>query len=230
MASISYAQNIKYFKPVSYKPGIICIVVGVLMLFFASFGPVLIGLVLIGIGSYLIYNQTAGRPGDAEIDRQVRAVLSELRGRAIEKLGLHEKDFELIKPIIVGGKVYTSTSQVKKGKDGSYRTSDCEGVVIFFAEQELHAYKYQISLVDQGRAREETDVYFYRDVVSVSTRSDQLQITIGAQRVPLHLELFRLTTSGGTNVECSMSATASDTEREIHAARQLIRDKKIDAH
>jgi hypothetical protein len=229
MAAINYAQNVKYFKPVSYKPGIICIVIGVVLLLFASVGPVLIGLVLIGLGCFLIYQQTADRPTDADFDHQVSLALGELRKRALQKLGLDESEVDMIKPVIVGGKIYNGGTSIKRGKDGVYRTSDCEGVVIFFAEQELHAYKYQVSLVNSGRTREETDVYFYRDVVSVSTRSDSIEVRVDQTPVPVHHDVFRLTTSGGTNIECSMGAAVGSTENEIHAARQLIRDKKINA-
>lgn len=229
MADINYAQNAKYFKPVSYKPGIISIVIGVVLLFFASFGPVVVGLLLIGLGCYLIYNQTADRPSDADFDHQVTIALGGLRQQALRKLNLDESEVALIKPIIVGGKIYAGNTQVKRGKDGVYRTSDYEGVVIFFAEQELHAYKYQVSLVQSGRIGEDTDVYFYRDVVSVSTRSDQVEVQVDQARVPVHLEKLRLTTSGGTNIECSMGAAIGSSENEIQAARQLIRDKKINA-
>ncbi|WP_371404286.1 intracellular growth attenuator family protein [Kribbella sp. NBC_00662] len=229
MADINYAQNEKYFKPVSYKPGIISIVIGVLLLFFASFGPVVIGLLLIGLGCYLIYRQTADRPTDADFDHQISIALGGLRKRALEKLDLDESEVELIKPVIVGGKIFGGTSDVKRGKDGIYRTSECEGIVIFFAEQELHAFKYQVSLVNSARTKESTDVYFYRDVVSVSTRSDSIPVRVDQAQVPVHLDVFRLTTSGGTNIECSMGAAITSSDNEIRAARQLIRDKKINA-
>ena len=228
MATINYAQNVKYFKPTSYKPGIICIVVGVLLLFFGSAGPVIIGLLLAGLGGFLIYRQTADRPTDEDIDRQVRGVLSELKPRALEKLGLDADEVNLIDPIIVGGKLFGGRNQVRKGKDGVIRSSGCEGVVIFFGEQELHAYKYEVSLVTSNLTSDQTDVYFYRDVVSVSTKSDTIQVSIdGVKTQQIALELFKLTTSGGTTIECSTSATANTMERDIHGARQLIRNKKM---
>lgn len=229
MATIMYAENKKYFKPISYKPAVICIVVGVLLLFGASAGPVILGLLLIGVGIYLIYNQTADRPGDGMIDRQINAVLDEAKARALDKLNLDDKEVELLDPIIAGGQSYNSGSQVRKGTDGVYRSSECESVVIFFAEQELHAYKFRVSLVDRGRDLELTDVYFYRDVVSVSTRSDSSQFRPGLQKVFLQSERLLLTTSGGTSVECSMSATSDKTDVDVRAARQLIRDKKLHA-
>jgi len=227
MASINYERNRKYFAPVSIKPGVISIVIGLIVLLFGSAGPILIGLVLIGLGSFLIYRQVADRPTDGEIDRQVRAIIEELRPQALRRLGLDPSEVDLIRPVVVGGNQYDSSSLVKRGKDGVLRSSDCEGVVIFFGEQELHAFKSGASLVRE-ESREQTDVYFYRDVVSVSTNTEKIRVPVEG-RPEVVLEQFRLTTSGGTNITCSMSASGSTKEQDIQGARQLIRNKKLHA-
>ncbi len=209
MAKIDYERNVKYFKPASYKGGIVLGVVGVLLLFTGKGGPIFVGLLIAGSGAFLIYQQGAGRPTDAEIDRQVGSVMAELHQRALGKLGLDVDEVKLISPIIVGGYFLGSLGsgwRVKKGKDGKFRTTGFEGVAIFFAEQELHAYKYQISLVAKDESSEHTDVYFYRDGKT---------------------EVFILTTSGGTTVESSMGASNDAAGREIQGARQLIRNKKM---
>jgi hypothetical protein len=234
MTAINYERNVKYFRPTSYKPAIILIVTGVVLMLFHSAGPVLAGLVACGIGALLIYRQVGDRPTDAEIDSQVKSIVGDLVPRALGKLGLDEGEVALIAPITVGGNFFGRLSRdylVKKGKDGSFRSSNCEGVVIFFAEQELHAYKYQVSLIASNDSRELTDVYFYRDVVSVSTTSSSISVTVAGEtrQQSAQAEVFTLTTSGGTAVECSMNATASMMDRQIQAARQLIRNKKMHA-
>jgi hypothetical protein len=227
MSSINYERNRRYFTPVSYKAGIICVVVGVLLLFFGSAGPILIGLALAGLGAFLIYRQVADRPTDDELDRQVREILAGLKPQALDKLGLDADEVSLIQPVVVGGNSF-SGSRIKKGKDGTFRSSTCEGIVIFFGEQELHSYKYQVSLIEDQRSRDETDVYFYRDVVSVATKSDNIQVQVeGVGLQQIQLELLRLTTSGGTTIECSMDATSSTTGRDIQGAKALIRNKKM---
>ncbi|GAA1546017.1 hypothetical protein [Kribbella lupini] len=226
MASINYERNRRYFTPVSYKPGIICIVVGVLLLFFGSAGPILIGLALAALGGFLIYRQAADRPTDEQLDRQVREILAGLKPQALDKLGLDADEVSLIPPIVVGGNSFSG--RVKKGKDGVFRSSTCEGIVIFFGEQELHSYKYQVSLIEDQRSREETDVYFYRDVVSVATKSDTVQVAVeGVGQQQIQLERFKLTTSGATTIECSMDATSNTTGRDIQGAKTLIRNKKM---
>lgn len=224
MASINYERNRKYFTPVSYKPGVVSIVIGVIVMLFGGVA-IVIGLALIALGGLLIYRQVADRPTDLEIDRQVRATIEELSSVALQRLGLEPSEVDLIPPVVVGGNRFDSGSRVKRGKDGVLRSSECEGVVIFFGDQELHAFKSGASLVRQ-ESREQTDVYFYRDVVSVSTTTEKVRVPVeGSPEVVL--EQFRLTTSGGTNITCSMSATGNTKEKDIHGARALIRKKKL---
>jgi hypothetical protein len=234
VTNIDYERNKKYFRLVSYKPGVILIVIGALTLFSRSFGLIIVGLLVAGGGAFLIYRQVAGRPADREIDRQVSGIHTELRQRALTKLGLDAVEVELIDPVVVSGYCYNSLGtpwQAKKGKDGKFRSSNYEGVAIFFAEQELHSYKYQMSLITPNEARVQTDVYFYRDVVSVATDLISIPLkAIGEQKQQVvQLEIFKLTTSGGTTVQCSMDTAGDPTGRAIQGARQLVRDKKMHA-
>jgi hypothetical protein len=144
MAEIDYERNARYFEPVSYKGGITFCVIGLLLILPGKPGAALVGLLLAGLGAFLLYRQVAGRPADADIDRQVRTILSELPQRALKKLALDVDEVKLIDPIIVGGHPLGSRGsgvRVKIGKDGKVRSSIVEGIAIFFAEQELHAYK-----------------------------------------------------------------------------------------
>jgi hypothetical protein len=232
MAAIDYERNAKYFEPTSYKGGIALAVIGLLLLLTGKPGAALVGLLFAGSGVFLIYRQVAGRPTDGDIDRQVRAVLEELPPWALEKLALDADEVKLIDPIFVGGHRFGSLGsgiRVKRGKDGKFRSSICEGVAIFFAEQELHSYMYQASLVKKDESSQRTDVYFYRDVVSVSTRSYSTSVPVvgEAKLQTVNTEVLTLTTSGGTAVECSMDASDDAAGRNIQGARQLIRNKKM---
>jgi hypothetical protein len=204
----------------------------VLLLGSGSPGPTLFGLLLVAAGGGFLYFQFAGRPSDEEIDRQIATALHALEQRALGKLCLDREDVALTRPIVVGGSYFHSLGspvRAKKGKDGCFRSSNCEGVVIFFADQELHAYKYQVSLVTRNESSEKTDVYFYRDVVSVSTESTSIPVSVigSTERQAVKIELLKLTTSGGTAVQCTMGALNDDQGRNIQGARQLIRDKKL---
>jgi len=234
MARIDYRGNGKYFKQISYKPGVVLIVIGALMLFTGSAGPIVFGLLLAGGGAYLIYRQIADRPSDQDIERQISAIHSELHARALKALGLDEEEVKLIDPIVLSGYSYDSLGigeQAKRGKDGKFRSSKYEGVAIFFAEQELHSYTYQLSLTTENDSREETDVYFYRDVVSVATASRSIPVPVLGEKARqiVNQEEFRLTTSGSTVIRCSVNTTGDRLNRDIQGARQLIRNKKMHA-
>jgi hypothetical protein len=96
-------QLAKYFERVSYKGGVALGVIGLILLPTGSAGAVFVGLLIAGLGAFLIYRQVAGRPTDADIERQLHAVVAGLRERALEKLGLDADEVKLIDPIIVGG-------------------------------------------------------------------------------------------------------------------------------
>jgi hypothetical protein len=239
MVKIDYDRNAKYFKPTAWKGGTALIVIGLLFLLSGNAGAIVMGLLIAAGGGFLIYRQYGGRPSDEEIDRQVASIMRELSPRALDKLGLDPDEVKLIDPIIVWGDYFGSLgnrNKVKKGKDGRFRSSNCEGVAIYFGDQELHAYKYQISLIAADEHSQHTDVYFYRDVVSVSTASSSIPVKVEGEVKPevVNFELFELTTSGGTAVKCSMGTTGSNghainegINRNIQGARQLIRNKKM---
>jgi hypothetical protein len=232
MAVINHQENAKYFRPVSYKAGAIFGIIGLLSIFAGKAGPVIFGLIMIGIGAFLIYRQVSGRPTDEKIDRQIDEVMSRIVDQALQKLALDRDEVGLIDPIVIRGyflgSLGATPSQVRKGKDGRFRASNFEVVVLFFGEQELHSYKYQMSLI-ADESREQTDVYFYRDVVSVSTNASSRSVAVTGEtkQQVWKSEVFTLTTSGGTAVECSMSATDDAATRALQGARQLVRNKKM---
>lgn len=217
MNGIDYKRNAKYFSPVSYKGPVVIIVLGVLLI--AARG---IGLILIGIGGAWIYMQLNGRPSDGEIDDQLQAHLANVRQQAQKKLNLDDAEVALIEPVLIAGYNHGGGGKTKKGKDGRWRTSLGEAIVIFFDEHELHSYKYNFSLVEGGKTREATDEYFYRDVVSISTTTEQWRPASGEEET---FEVFKMTTSGGTSVSCSMF-DENNSNRSLQGARQLIKDKK----
>lgn len=109
---------------------------------------------------------------------------------------------------------------MKQGKDDLYRSSKYEAVMFFFAADDVHCYTYNFSITEDWH-RDSTDVYFYKDLVSVSTQTDNM--TVGALK--FDYEYFKLTTAGGTSISCNVR-NANDSQRSINAMRQLILAKK----
>lgn len=227
--AIDYENNKKYFKPLNIKAPAIMIVIGVIML--TGGGAVtFIGLLLAAGGGGLFYLQLAGRPSDHDIDRALDEALGDLQRQAMSKLGIDEDDVKLIDPVIIGGPYFANIStpvQVKLGKDKKVRSSNTEGIAMYFSEHQLHAYKFQVSITEAGERRENTDEYFYRDVVSVSTQSETEQVYVNGSSETVNYEVFKLTTSGGTSITSAMRDTDSRASKAISGARQLVRDRKI---
>lgn len=229
--NINHERNKKYFKQSSPKTGILFVIVGLILTFaLAQSAAILIGLLLLAIGGTLLYFVYAGQPTDADIDADAASTIADVQSRALSKLGLDADQVTLIDPVVVHGYYYKNIAsgvQVKLGKDGIFRSSNYEGVVLFFSEHQLHAYKFQFSLVSPQESREQTDEYFYKDVVSVSTQSETFKINdIKGNSQQVNFEEFKLTTTGGTSITSSIRDEGS-ISRVISGARTLIREKKI---
>jgi len=228
--AINYERNKKYFKESSPKAGIILIIVGLLLTIALPDAGKIVGILALLGGAALLYFVFAGKPADSEIDRDAAEAVADVRRRALAKLGLDEDEVKLIDPVLIDGYYFKSIAsgvQVKLGKDRVFRSSNYEGIVLFFSEHQLHAFKFQFSLTQAGEIREQTDEYFYKDVVSVSTQSETFKVTdVKGQSQTVNYEEFKLTTSGGTSITSSVRDEGA-VSRTIQGARQLIREKKI---
>lgn len=221
---MDYAKNKKYFEPMNLKLGIIACIVGLLLLC-AGGGAAVIGLIAIAIGVLVIVMQVKGRPTDADIDAAVTSQLANMKARALKKLGVDEDEVNEIAPISFDGYVYNN-ALIKLGKDGKYRSSKYQAVMFFFSGNEVHCFTYDFSITESGQ-RESTDVYFYKDIVSVSTQTEGTEYSVGkGKSSQFDYEYFKLTTTGGTSISCSVR-NIDDAQRSINGMRSLIKSKKM---
>lgn len=220
---MDYQKNQKYFQTISYKGPIILIVIGVIIFLgglSGSAGAAIVGLLVAGGGVAYIVMKTKNIVTDAEYDASVSSMLNNMQAKALNKLGVDEDEVKEIAPISFDGYVYKGASQAKKGEDGLWRTNKYESVMLFFSEHEVHCYTYNFDTTSQKQT-EATDVYFYKDIVSVSTASDSVQVL--GQNVDY--EYFKLTTAGGTALSVSLR-DVSNAQRSINAMRALLKAKK----
>lgn len=220
---MNYQKNLKYFKKISFGGPIVMIIVGLIVsiIGFNTAGIVaVIGLLLIGGGIAIIVLLNLGRISDGQYDASVSSMLNGMKEKALNKLGVDEDEVKEIAPICFDGYVYKGATLAKKGKDGLWRTNKYESVLLFFSENEVHCYTYRFDTTVQKQT-EETDVYFYKDIVSVSTASDSAQVL--GQNVDY--EYFKLTTAGGTTLSISLR-DVEGAQRSINAMRSLLRVKK----
>jgi len=223
---VDYSKNKQYFKATgSMAPGIALLVVGFLLLFAQAF----LGIIVMAIGAFLLYRNTLGAKDD-EIDRICQNNIQSMNDKALIKLGVDEDEVKLIEPIKVSGYYYYAIGSqplFKKGKDGRWRSSNYESTIMLFSENQIHAYTYRFSLVENEKS-ELTDEYFYKDVVSVSTSTDNVSFTNPETKKPdnITFQNFKLTTSGGTSISNAMWDSGT-VENSIQGMRQLLKQKKM---
>lgn len=218
---MDYTKNQKYFQPMNLKAGIIICIIGVIFLAIIT----VIGLLAIVLGVVLIVLQVKGRPTDEEIDAAVISQLKDMKTRALRKLGLDEDEVSEIAPITFDGYVYNN-ALIKQGKDGKYRSNKYQAVMFFFSSNEVHCFRYDFSITESGQ-KESTDVYFYKDIVSVSTQTEGTEYSVGKGKSSrLDYEYFKLTTTAGTSISCAVK-NIDDAQRSINGMRSLIKNKKM---
>lgn len=220
---MNYDRNLKYFSGVSYKGPIWLIVIGVILFFvgFAQWVFLLLGLAAIAGGILLIIKKAKGVVKDSEYDASVASNLENLKERALSKLGLDEDEVKEIEPISFSGYRYAGADFAKKGDDGIWRTNKYEAVIFFFSQSEVHCYTYNFNTVE-AKSTESTDVYFYKDIVSVSTVSENTKLF----DFEIDYEAFKLTTTGGTSISANV-LDLDNAQRSINAMRSLVKSKKM---
>ena len=233
---INYERNKKYFEQGPMKPIIILFVIGIVILLIGAgvasvgggAGGVVVGIILIAVGALLIYLRNNG-PSDSEIDQQCFSMVSDLKERALQKIGLDIDDVKEIEPITFDWYFYKSIGSrciLQLGKDNILRSSNYEGVVFFFSANQVYCFTFRFSLINQNETNSSTDEYFYKDIVSASTATDTVTYPDkSGTKQSMSYEYFKLTTSGGTSIEAAMRSNP-ETERAINGMKNLLRNKK----
>ncbi len=193
-------------------------------------GIALFGLLLAAGGGYGIYNFTQV-PSDQQIDEWISEDLQGLDKRALDKIGIDKSELMSESAVITGPYDFTI---FKVGKDKVLRFGKIAAAIINFTPNQLLVYNCMVDVTTGNTLKEGTDEYFYRDVVSVSTKTKDGQI--GAIRVSAG-EYFTLTTSGGTSVEVFLQSPeigkqfggampSTNAEKSIQTIRKMLREKK----
>lgn len=242
----------KYFKPFPTS-AVWLIILGVPLI--AAFG---LGIILIIIG----LAQLAGskRPSDQQMDAWIEEDLNQAKEKALEKTGLDKSELVSDTVFLTGLRFWNiggAEIGIRKGNDNVIRATPIGVTVINFTEDQLMAYQCALDLMTGNSLSDSTEEYFYRDIVSVSTRTESMSwdeamlSKAGLAKTPIgklikHGKLqfnaantFVLTTSGGTSIEVvlddptlidSMGGGSIPTDRAnkaMHAVRKMLREKKV---
>ena len=231
----------KYFKP--FPMWALWMIVGAVVLIAISRDVWMLCLLLAGIGGGQIA-MIGNAPSDAQIDAWLNEDLKMLFPKALAKTGTDSSEL-VAESVMVTGPAFQYLANknlaLKTGKDGILRYSPLNVTIINFTENQLISY----SCVFDSRVgiafSERTDEYFYRDVVSVATKTQNYNMTLkdGKTVVVEAAEVFQLTTAGGTSIEVTLNApkiiqmlgkqghiptTAAD--KAIQSVRKMLREKK----
>ena len=251
MADVDRRMIANYFKPFpTWTIG--CILIGFVLGLVGSqvhFGIVGIGVLLVVIG--IIGISSLKKPSDRQMDQWWEKELSMLKAKALSKVGFDAEDC-VADPVVVWGPRVSNAGgvplQLKRGGDGIVRFNPVDISIINLGEHQLVSYQSSYDRFTGNSLQEETDEYFYKDVVSVATKTDTTSrdVMVGKEEVCVQLknsEMFRLTTSGGTSIEVFLrdeallkevkqakggSLPTTQAEQAVKSVRRMLRDKKAD--
>ncbi len=219
----------KYFAPTNLGAPIKIIAVGVVLFLIGAAAPVMfaVGLVVIGIGAFMIYNKVGGMVTDAEVQAAINANGARARAAGLSKLGLDPAQANLIEPVVLPGPDFSNSGgRAKRGKDGRVRTAANKVLVLFFSEHLVHCYTYRFDVTDPSVQKHETDEYFYKDVVSVATATEEERLNVKGKSETVNFDAFLLRNAGGETLKIAAYDT-DDLNSAINGMRALIKQKKM---
>jgi hypothetical protein len=225
------------------------ILIGVVMLLggaSGSAGLAVIGLVVAGIGGFVVYSYGQGKATDQEMDQFLNEDLIALGKHGLNKVGVDAT--ELVgEPVQVTGfprSLSGAEFHYKKGKDNIIRFTPTQATLIFFTQNQLVAYSCAYDSTTGKPLNESTEEYFYRDVVAVSTKTTSVNLNLGKELGSVQAtaaEEFTLTTSGGTSISVVLKDASlvqkmgggdlptTRAENAVQNVRRMLRDKKAAA-
>ena len=206
-----------------------------------SGGMFFVGLIGLAVGIFALVKlkQLNKSTAEADIayDNLVASMMKFSKDDALAKLGLDESEVTEAAPVCISGYSYEGTGLVKKGADGKWRSNKYETWYLFFSSNEVHCCKKTIKTTENWKT-ESTDVYFYKDIVSVSTSSETISVLFDPfgknasnaaltkqNTMQIDYDCFVLTTAGGTAFKVSLK-DVDDAQRSVNAMRSLLRAKK----
>jgi len=188
-------------------------------------GPVaiLLGLLIIAAGAFWIYNNK--KPSGVS-DSEVQAVIDQAAAPALKdaynRFGLVQEAL-IADPVVLVGQNFRS--QAKKGDDGEWRTAGNVVNVLLFSEKSVHLYRHQYNVLKPNEKSGQTEEYFYRHIVSVSTSEEEFDVSVGDDKIKVREDLLLLRNSGGEPIK--LSAYNSDRlNAAVSSARSVIQERQ----
>ncbi|MDJ0619525.1 MAG: hypothetical protein QNJ63_22750 [Calothrix sp. MO_192.B10] len=217
------------------------IIIGMFILF-AEITQIGIIFLLFGvIWLFFIFNRAT--PGDQTIDAWLIDDIEQLKKRSLERLNLDES--ELIRDsIVVRGPILWNTNGIpndeivwKKGKDKGIRFSANAITIVHLTEHKLSSYQCDYNFIRGVPLNEQDDEFYYKDVVSVSTRDEATNYTLPNGELMKHAQFFKITVPNDSIKVIVNSAdlvkftggsiTETGLDNAVKALRKVLSEKKI---
>ena len=233
----------KYFMPFP-KWGIWMLLLGLAIAGIGSDAgavPILVGLALAAIGAYGLWSFKGGKASDEEMDQYFEEDLKAVTNQMLKKIGMDENELVGESQHVYGPGYGSGNDAAKIGKDGKLRYNPVRCASIGFGENQLLFYSTDLDITTGKMLKETTDEYFYKDVVSASTKTDTQKFEWKGEMHQFNsAEIFTLTTSGGTSVNVflkdpelasvmgvgKVDISTSGAEQAVQVIRRMLRDKK----
>jgi len=228
---MNYERNKLYFLPGAFKwkMQLVFICISIFLLILGDKLPYEIrGLIealawisIIGCIIWIVKNSSDSVVSDAEFDKAVNDKFKsiDILQTALDKIGLDEDQVREIPPVFFNGFRIDKKALEKIGRDGKLRTSMYDITALFFSDTQVFMYQQVFDMI-KGTKLENTQEYFYKDIVSFSTSTKSSDKDQDMKGVSTFLLIVP-----NDEFYCSMS-NVSDSDGIINAMKQKLRDKK----
>lgn len=193
---MNFKYNKKYFTG-SNLPVVIGVVLTiisllVLIIFFNSWGFVMLFPAIVGV--VLITFTLGGKSSDADLAEQIKKKSEFLPRTAAEKFGLlklqadkfdrdSEKRWNMMPPFEFGGFEFSEGEKfVRKGGDGTMRSSTYTTGVYLFGLDRLYIYSKTFSLLEEKETEIKTEA-FYNDLKAIEVRPHEFKYRSGSKEL-----------------------------------------------
>jgi len=148
----------------------------------------------------------------------------DFREMALNKIGLDEDQVNEIPPVKFEGFVYNNAYGKQTAK-GRWVSSAYQVSWLFFSSTQVYVYRYTFWM-HQNAFAESTDEIFYKDVTSLSTRSETETLQLVGNRTAEIITNKLCMVVPGDQLFISMDGIA-DADSIIQAMKQKLREKKM---
>ncbi len=180
-------RNLKYFTTKGLSPLAIAafiVAVGGLIFALATHGtPRVIGIIIVVVGIGMLFFANSGKATGDDIEYQVGEKMKGMPERGMIRFELYEKSLKYLQPLTIRGYEFTDDVYYKKGSDGKNRTSIFNAAILFFTGDKLHIHRRRFSFVDDLLDEELGGTYKYVDLDHAEVREKRFERQVGKHLV-----------------------------------------------